>query len=278
MTDASEFLIAQIQEIHPPLNYHLTLYMLEYFGATIKLSSSYPPEALNVQIWTNALNKFNPEGTWHQIDLIYQSSEADNTFIFQGSFMPTSEGDYQFTYRVGLNHESNSWQWVGQFQENGYLRIEPPSPAMLWTKGPNYIEILPHVYVGNFIAASQAEKLGIDAILNLGFELTLAFPEHSPIAYKKLICFDGAQHPISDEVLLESVAWIEEQIKRGKKKILIHCRAGIGRSGSVGIAYCFYKQPLWTYEQTLQYIWSKKADIYPHKHLQESLERLFPRR
>jgi hypothetical protein len=94
---------------------------------------------------------------------------------------------------------------------------------------------------------------------------------------------DGARHPISDEIVLEAVNWIDEQIKNeqiknGKKKVLIHCRAGIGRSGSVGVAYCFYKNPLWNYEQTLQYIWSKKPDIYPHSGLQESLERLFSRK
>lgn len=277
MANDSEFSLVQLKDIYPPLNSHLTLYMLETFGASVKLSSQYPAEGLRVQLWTNTFNKLNSEGDWHCIDLSYQFQESKDTFLFQGSFLPTSEGDYQFTYRIGLNTKPNKWQWAGNFQENGYLKIEPPSTSMSWTQEPSWVEILPHVYVGNFIAASQAEKLGIDAILNLGYELTLTFPSDSRIAYKKLGAFDGAQHPLSDEVLLESVRWIDEQIKQGKQKVLVHCRAGIGRSGSVSIAYCFYKHPLWSYQQTLDYIWSKKADIYPHKHLQESLERLFPK-
>ncbi len=80
-------------------------------------------------------------------------------------------------------------------------------------------------------------------------------------------------HPL----LLEALAWIEEQLQQGKEKILINCRAGIGRSGSVGLAYCFSRYPQWSYKQTLDFIWRKKADIYPHRHLQESLEKLFPR-
>ena len=277
MATDTEFPFVQIKEIHPPLNSHLTLYMLEHFGATVKLSSPYPAQELKVQIWTNALTKLNPEGNWHGIDLESHFQESNDTWIFQGSFMPTSEGDYQFTYRIGLNNNQNQWQWAGGFNENGYLHVQLPSPFMTWTQGPSCVEVLPQVYVGNFIAASQASELEVEAILNMAEELTLSFPPSSNIVYKKLATLDGARHPISDEILLEAVNWIDEQIKQGKKKVLVHCRAGIGRSGSVSLAYCFYKNPLWNYEQTLEYIWSKKADIYPHTHLQESLERLFPR-
>ncbi len=276
MLNNCEFPFVQIRDVNPSLNSYMELYMLENFGATIKLSSKYPPEHLKVQIWTNALTKLNSEGNWHGIDFEYQSREAEDSFIFQGGFMPTSEGFYEFTYRVGLE-DSDRWQWVGDFKQNGYLKVEPPSPLMKWTQGPSYVEFLPQVYVGNFIAASQAEQLGIDAVLNLATEFNLTFPSDSNIVSKKIGLLDGSQHPISDEVLLEAVNWIDEQVKRGKKKVLINCRAGIGRSGSASIAYCFYKHPDWSYQQTLDYIWSKKPDIYPHKHLQESLERLFPR-
>lgn len=100
----------------------------------------------------------------------------------------------------------------------------------------------------------------------MGTELTLTFPPNPSIAYKKLGALDGAQHPIPDAFLLEAVNWIDKQVKTGKRKVLVNCRAGIGRSGSVSVAYCFYKNPRWSYQQTLDYIWSKKSDIYPHKH------------
>lgn len=269
--------LAKINYLSPPLNSHTTLYMLESFGVTVKLFSQYSATDLRVQIWTNALNKFNSEGNWHGIDLAYQYTEANNILVFQGGFMPTSEGEYQFTYRIGLKDDDSKWRWVGNFQENGYLKIAPPAPEMIWTQGPNFVEFLPHIYVGNFIAASQAQSLGIDAVLNLTSEFTLNFPNDANIAYQQFPLLDGAQHPIPDEVLLKSVRWIDEQLKNGKHKILLHCRAGIGRSGSVSVAYCYYKNPDWSYQQTLDYIWSKKPNVYPHKHLQETLERLFPR-
>ena len=276
-TPKMENSLIQFLEVYPPLNSYLTLYMLEKFGAMIKLKSLYPAFDLKVQIWTNALNKFNSKGNWHPIDLPNQDLIKKDTFIFQGSFRPTSKGNYQFTYRVGLKQHPSQWQWAGNFGENGYLRVEPPSPEINWTQGPSCVKILPHIYVGNFIAASQAPELGIDAVLNLTCEFPLTFPTEYHIAYKQLGLLDGAQNSIPDKVLLEAIAWIEEQLRQGKKKILINCRAGIGRSGSISLAYCFYKHRKWSYQKTLDYIWTQKADIYPHYHLQESLERLFPR-
>ena len=269
--------LVQFQEIHPSINSHLTLYMLETFGASVKLISHHSPHDLTVQLWTNTLNKFNSEGNWHPIELSYKSQESKHLLIFQGSFIPTSEGNYQFTYRVGLKQQPGQWQWAGKWRENGYLTVEAPSSQMIWTQGPSFVEIMPHVYVGNFIAASNAIELGFDAVLNLAGEFLLNFPADTDIAYKQLSLLDGAQHPIPDEVIKEAIFWIEQQLQQGKKKVLLNCRAGIGRSGSVGLAYCFYKYPQWSYRQTLDYVWTLKADIYPHKHLQESLELLFPR-
>lgn len=267
----------QFRELQPAVNSHLTLYMLESFGASVKLSSNYAPEDLQVQLWTNALNKFNSEGNWHFVDLAYHPQEAEQIYKFQGSFTPTSPGSYQFTYRVGLKQQPERWQWAGDWQENGYLNIESPLPETIWTQRANYIEVMPHVYVGNFIAASNAAEHGFDAVLNLAGEFLLDFSANTDIAYKHLPLLDGAQHPIGDTAIKEAISWIDRQLQQGKQKVLLNCRAGIGRSGSIGVAYCFYKNPEWSYQQTLDYAWSKKADIYPHHQLQESLKRLFPR-
>lgn len=264
-------------QMNPAIAEQRAIYMLEFFGVSVTVSSPGALQDLKVQLWTNALNKFNSEGDWHAIDLIYQRQDTDGNGVFEGGFRPTSSGEYAFTYRVALG-DNSQWFWAGEVGHNGQLRVCLPSPGDRWTQSANNVEILPRVYVGNFIAASQAQELKIDAVLNLAAELTLTYSLESRITYKKLGTLDGAQHPIADEILLQSVQWIEEQLQQGKQKILIHCRAGIGRSGSVAIAYCFAKHPQWSYDETLQYVWSHKADIYPHRRLQNSLERLFPRR
>lgn len=266
---------ADIKEIYPSLGDEKTLYMLEHLGVWVKLTAPHPPTALRVQLWTNLLTKFNSEGSWYGLDLDYKGEES-GVYLFAGSFMPTSVGNYEFTYRVGEGLKETEWHWIGEFGDNGRVKVEPPSESMQWTQGASAVEVWENVYVGNFIAASNARELGFDAVLNLAAELLVNFEEHGEIAYRKIGLLDGAHHGIPEAEMLAAIAWIEEQIERGKK-ILIHCRAGIGRSGSLGVAYCFRQNPQWTYQETLDYIWSKKPDIYPHKNLQATLERLFPR-
>ena len=265
-----------IHETDPPLGSHNGRYMLEQVGATVKLGSRHPAEALRVQLWTNALSKFNSEGDWHGIDLDFAGKDAEGRFIFQGSFLPTSVGEYRFTYRAGLESEPEQWHWAEGVAEDGYLVVRHPSPDTEWAQGVSAVEILPGVYVGNLIAASDAESLGFEAVLNLAEELTVTYGSGNGIASKKIGLSDGAHNPIPEDRLHEAVEWVGMQVNSGKK-VLLHCRAGIGRSGSVGIAYCFRQHPDWSYEETLQHVWSKKSDIYPHKHLQRSVERLFPR-
>lgn len=277
MSDTATPVFAEIVETQPPLGDRLRRYMLENFGATLKIRSQRSPEDLRVQLWTNTPSKYNSEGVWHAIELPYQFA-LEGVHHFEGAFFPTSQGEYEYTYRIGSHSQPDTWQWLSSPTGNGHLSVREPSDAMPWTKGPSCIRVVGNVYIGNYIAASQATKLGVDAVLNMAEELALSYPEDAEIAYRKLGTPDGAQNPIADELLQAAVDWIDEQRAAGKRKILVNCRAGIGRSGSVMVAYCFAKHPSWTYVQTVEYVWGKKPNIYPHRQLQESLERLFPRK
>lgn len=285
----------QIKEIHPPLGSSRTLYMLEPFGVTVQALSQYQPQSLVAEIWTNAVDKFSPEGDWHGVPMSINSSTscacpsstgcACGVLEFHGSFLPTDEGLFEYTIRIGLNEDSSTrcpspfpsqWQWAGAYGQNGSLVVLPPSPQMQWTLGPQAEEIAPFVFVGNFIAASKAKDLGFQAVLNMAEELNLSFPDGG-IEYKKIAIYDGAHNPIPAEKILEAVSWIQQQVKKGRK-VCINCRAGIGRSGSIGVAWLYASNPAWSYKETLEAAWDKKPDIYPHTHLKEVLESLFPRR
>lgn len=264
-------------EVTPSLNHALNRYMLESVDILLRVQSPHSPSELQVQAWTNLPTRFNGEGTWYAVDIPYLTTGADGSYLFQDSLRPTSAGSFELTYRASHRAAPDQFQWMNNPGNNAHIRVALPAPDREWTQRPNHVEIMPGVYVGNFIAASQAEALGIDAVLNMAEELNPTFAADSKVAYHQLACRDGAQHPISKGYLREAVAWIEQQIGQGKQRILVHCRAGIGRSGSVGIAYCFYKNPHWSYTQALEHVWSKKPDVYPHSQLQESLEYLFPR-
>jgi len=200
--------------------------------------------------------------------------------VFSGCIKPTAPGNFEFTYRVGLKESSlskNEWQWAGSYQQNGRLQVFTPNLSLKWTHGPNFVQLVSSLYVGNFAAAAHAQELGFDSVLNMASELTVSFDDTlRRVEYKKISLPDGAHNPIPLHDLKEAVEWIHEQLSNNKK-VLVHCRAGIGRSGSTAIAYCYFLNSGWTYQKTLDYVWSKKPDIYPHTKLQESLEILFPR-
>ncbi len=262
-------------EVWPPLDGALSLYMLEVFGASLIVSSAYSAESLRLQLWTNLITRYNSEGDWQAIELSLVETDG-NQARFEGGSQATSEGSFQYTYRFALKDNPEQWQWLGREGNNGQLQILPPSGEMKWTQGPQFSEVAPGVFVGNFIAASEATRLGFNAVLNMAEELTPTFDPEANIVYRKLPCRDGAVHPILPDFLSTGVDWVRAQRQQGRR-VLINCRAGIGRSGSLGVAYCFAQNPQWSYEQTLDYVWSQKPDIYPHSQLQRSLEQLFPR-
>lgn len=271
-------MLAHCLTLVPPLKQTLNRYMLETIGVQLVIASDHPPEALKVQVWTNAPTRFNGDGAWYAIDILLVGTPAAGHYRFAGELRPTSPGEFELTYRICHRDRPDQPQWLGHAHDNVRLEIAPPAPDMDWTQGPNHVEVMPGVFVGNFISASQAEALGFDGVLNMAEELDLAFPAEGAISYRKFSCRDGALHPIPEESLRGAIAWIDEQLAQGKQQILVHCRAGIGRSGSVGVAYCFYRNPHWSYQQALDYVWSQKPDVYPHQQLQASLEKLFPRR
>ena len=59
-------------------------------------------------------------------------------------------------------------------------------------------------------------------------------------------------------------------------KLLLNCRAGIGRAGSVAVAYVYYTNPEMSYDDAYNYC-SKKRFVYPHSRLRERIEQVFPR-
>lgn len=116
--------------------------------------------------------------------------------------------------------------------------------------------------------------MGFDAVLNMSAELDDFYG--SNIQYLKIGLPDGAHNAIPSSVIKEAVQWIDERV-REQKKVLVHCRAGIGRSGSIGIAYLYYSNPSWTFKDTLRAVWSVKPEVYPHQSLDAALDKLYTR-
>ena len=86
---------------------------------------------------------------------------------------------------------------------------------------------------------------------------------------------DGAHNPVNLEQILESVEWLRTNDKPGHK-MLVNCRAGIGRAGSVGVAFVFANQSDYSYQEAYQHVYSRRF-VYPHAGLRDILYKLYPR-
>jgi len=290
----------ELVRVEPALGTTTQVFMHEAVTVSADLRSSFPIQLLRPQLWTNTTHKLNPEGKWHGLDMVFQNKSSENGALhFLVSFLTTDQGEFEYTVRIGIRklasnfenkdkygrkiHHSTStdddniveWKWAGSYGQNGKIQVLPPNENMPWTKGPQYIEIAPQVWVGNFMAASQAHELGFDSVLCVAAELDIA-PTNG-MKYKKIFIGDGAHNVVPEVDVKEAIRWIDQRVKEGSK-VLIFCRAGIGRSGSIGISYLYYLHPELSFKQILEEIWKLRTDFYPHQGLEASLEKLFPRK
>ena len=189
----------------------------------------------------------------------------------------TSDKDFHFTFRAKCSVAhcvTGGWVWSHNFGENGFARVVPCRTEDKWTQEPNYDHICGALYLGNFIAATHAKECGFTHVLNVAETLDVVFP-HKDVIYHKVFIKDGAHNPIEDDKLLDAVQWIKKH-DSPENKILLNCRAGIGRAGSVAVAYVYYTHPEMSYNDAYDYCFNKRF-VYPHSQLRHSIERLFPR-
>jgi hypothetical protein len=253
------------------------------------------PLSVEAEVVTNLVDTINKNGDWvaHKMAVepiptpagsrSWRRPETDSTptgtfqIIFFVMLHPTTIGKYHYKLRtrvVNSNDISTGdyYYFGGDEKKEFKLRVlDLEIHSATWTSGPNAIEVHPNVFVGNFMAACNAQQLGFTAILNVAEELDVPLEKFaSPVpSYKKIGLTDGTANAISPENILACVRWLEA--KEGSK-ILIHCRAGIGRSGSIAIAYKCKKFPLLSYDEVTGLIWKAKPDITPHKGLKQTVE------
>ena len=248
------------------------------YKATLSLAEHIDPHDLEVEAWTNQCDKNNPDGDWHAIRLSYLGDKRCGTKHEYGvTEVITSDKDFQFTFRAKCSspgYVNKEWLWSHPFGTNGFATVLPCRTEDKWTQEPNYNHICGALYLGNFIAATHAKECGFTHVINVAETLDVVFP-NKDVVYHKVFIKDGAHNSIEEEKLLDAVHWIKQHDVSGNK-ILLNCRAGIGRAGSVAVAYVYYTNPEMSYYDAYNYC-IKKRFIYPHSRLQERIELVFPR-
>ncbi|HAR64161.1 MAG TPA: hypothetical protein DF296_03640 [Candidatus Margulisbacteria bacterium] len=195
----------------------------------------------------------------------------DSNNIFVTTIIPDCIGTITYYAKLSINGK--------QYTSETYKITVAPQKPEPWINGPIYKQVDKHLWVGNSQAAYRGTELGFDCILNLIEHGNFAFPSNQ---YKFIPLRDWGNNPIADESIIEAIDWLNFQIEK-ERKILINCRAGIGRSGSVAVAYIFAKNKQLNYHQAVHIarhgddnMIEGKENIYPHMQLKESLEALYP--
>ncbi|KAG0232787.1 hypothetical protein BGW41_001721 [Actinomortierella wolfii] len=121
---------------------------------------------------------------------------------------------------------------------------------------------------------SATGKISNDVASN-GDGATATTKPKKPFSHKVITLSPGAHRPIGDKDLKEAIEFLAKELAQDKK-VLVHCRDGNGRSGSVVLAYmvakCQHPHRI-TYDDALREVWKWKCDVYPHQGLRQSIEK-----
>jgi len=125
-----------------------------------------------------------------------------------------------------------------------------------------------NLYIGAYWPRLNFEKfkeIGITAIVNL-MEENLYDPIPHGFDYLFRGFPDDWYPPHS--YLQEILEFIDKHIENGK--VLVHCAMGISRSGGIIVAWLMKKNPNWSWNKAIGYVWKSRL-IYPAIEIKESI-------
>ncbi|KAF9125054.1 hypothetical protein BGW39_007680 [Mortierella sp. 14UC] len=152
-----------------------------------------------------------------------------------------------------------------------------PSPPSNADNPPSSAKVVSGLYRHSFDSTQMLSSLST----SLSDSSTPNNKKKIPFTHKVISVTPGAHNKISEAILKEAVEFLQKELEQGKK-VLVHCRDGNGRSGSVAVAYIasqLQKHQPWknaaeVYQQALNEVWKWKCDVYPHKGLRQSIEQI----
>jgi dual specificity MAP kinase phosphatase len=240
-------------------------FVKEPFTATLTFNSTISPEDITAQLYVN-----RPDGSQKNVVMTLASNNNNESYTYVATIAPDKVGPIEYHSVISA---------YGKSLLTNTCRLTVLSPKdEEWQHKPVYAQIAEGIWVGNARAAFEAEKHGFDRILNVADQFNFSMASEK---YKYIPLVDWGTNAIPKEKIFDAVNWLTEQVSSGKKTI-INCRAGIGRSGSIAIAYLYANNLNHNYHQVVHMArhgydkFPGKSNIYPHVGLKETLEELYP--
>lgn len=147
--------------------------------------------------------------------------------------------------------------------------LKPDQRVIDWiTDQP--VEILPHLYLGNFQHASQLDilqRLGITSLMNVSKSCKNCFED----------MYEYMTIPVDDNDSADLSSWFDsaiafiDDVKAKGGRVLVHCRAGVSRSVTICLAYLMFTAKI-RLEAAFEHVRSKRSMISPSLNFMRQLE------
>ncbi|ESO85488.1 hypothetical protein LOTGIDRAFT_154978 [Lottia gigantea] len=124
-------------------------------------------------------------------------------------------------------------------------------------------EVLPFVFLGNERDAANLERLqyhNIRHVLNVTSQVPLYY-EKQGIKYRRIPASDSSQQNLK-QYFEEAIEFIDDA-RQNKRRVLIHCQAGVSRSATITIAYIL-KHTKMTMTDVYKFVKGKRPIISPN--------------
>ena len=130
------------------------------------------------------------------------------------------------------------------------------------------VRITDQLYLGNAPSVQDTHKLqtlGITAVLNMAGAWALRKSavqtfQNRGISYKRIDADDELDYPLLEKHWLEAKQFIEESIKHPSGKCVVHCAAGMNRSGLIVAAY-YMTTTQTSVLETIKYIRKQRGNV-----------------
>lgn len=144
-------------------------------------------------------------------------------------------------FATTYTHEQQQPDFAPEHKEYFKTHIMPIIKSRQFIPGRTASQIVEGIWLGDASDAMDIDTLnkhGIDSVVNCAEKHTLTCAEFYPFGwnYLGLECDDAANYDILGKHMREFIAFMDKCVGE-KKKVLVHCAAGINRSATLLIAY-----------------------------------------
>jgi protein-tyrosine phosphatase len=176
------------------------------------------------------------------------------------------------------NNDDNISQKIKELSEKINNKQKYVNIGLLMHINPVIQEVYPNVWIGSENGArnlKEIKKNNITHVLNITIEANNFFPDL--LQYFNIRIADAIDVDILESGILEQCLNIIDETLQNNGRILVHCQAGMSRSGSIVIAFLMKHKKI-SYERALSHAVSIRNCIMPNISFEKQIKKYFEKK